>query len=161
MNCSARNCHASGVLRTPWMIPRSSWLTRRRLSCPIISLSAGRYRRGFSTCTRSFGCLTNGCYRLLGNGLVGASHFFGLSTIDAGQKEAMRELAFRGGPYDTGEQEALLVYCAAGVQALIHLYEAMVNRIDLPRALLRGRYIRALAEVERRGCRSTSKALGF
>ena len=98
-----------------------------------------------------FRCLTCGLYLHLGSGMVGASHYYGLPTIDAGQKEVMRELAMRGGPYSSDEHGALLSYCAGDVRALAALYTAMFSRLDLPRALLRGRYIRALAEVEARG----------
>ena len=98
-----------------------------------------------------FRCLTCGLYLHLGSGMVGASHYYRLPTIDAGQKEAMRELAIRGGPYSSDEYGALLSYCAGDVRALAELYRAMFHQLDLPRALLRGRYIRALAEVEARG----------
>jgi DNA polymerase I len=98
-----------------------------------------------------FRCLTNDIYLPFGSGIVGASHYFGLSTIDAEEKEIMRNLAIRGGPYTAGERKELLAYCAGDVEALARLYRAMDGYIDLPRALLRGRYLCALASVESRG----------
>jgi DNA polymerase-1 len=98
-----------------------------------------------------FRCLTNDIYLPLGSGIVGASHHFGLSTIDAEEKEIMRDLAIRGGPYTKDESKALLAYCAGDVEALVRLYRAMREYMDLPRALLRGRYLRALASIESRG----------
>jgi hypothetical protein len=42
-------------------------------------------------------------------------------------------------------------YCQSDVDALPRLLDRMVERIDLPRALLRGRYMRAVATMEHRG----------
>lgn len=98
-----------------------------------------------------FRCQTNGVYLPLGSGIVGASYYFGLSGIDAEEKEVMRDLAIRGGPYNRDERQALLAYCAGDVKALARLFGAMREYLDLPRALLRGRYIRALTSVELRG----------
>jgi DNA polymerase I len=98
-----------------------------------------------------FRCLTNDIHLPFGSGIIGASHFFGLSTIDAEEKEIMRDLAIRGGPYTEDESKALVAYCASDVEALARLYRAMRDYLDLPRALLRGRYLCALATVESRG----------
>ena len=98
-----------------------------------------------------FRCLTNGFYLPFGSGIMGASHFYELPVIDASEKEAMRALAIRGGPYTGEERDALISHCAGDVRALSRLYQAMLSQIDLPRALLRGRYVRALTQVEARG----------
>ena len=63
----------------------------------------------------------------------------------------MRQLAIRGGPFTDAEREALLAYCAEDVAALARLLPAMMPRIDLGRALLRGRYAWAVAAMEHRG----------
>jgi hypothetical protein len=63
----------------------------------------------------------------------------------------MRQLAIRGGPFTDAEREALLAYCAEDVAALARLLPAMMPRVDLPRALLRGRYAWAVAAMEHRG----------
>jgi DNA polymerase I len=94
---------------------------------------------------------TNDIYLPFGSGIVGASRYFGLSSIDAEEKEIMRDLAIRGGPYSLDERKTLLAYCAGDVDALTRLYGAMHEHLDLPRALLRGGYIRALTSVELRG----------
>ncbi len=98
-----------------------------------------------------FRCVTNGLHLPLGNGILGALHYYGLPTIDVDQKETMRDLAIQGGPFSPDEQTALLAYCAGDVRSLTRLYEAMAGHIDLPRALFRGRYVRALSQVEVRG----------
>jgi hypothetical protein len=63
----------------------------------------------------------------------------------------MRELAMRGGSYSEVERVALLDYCGTDVAALERLLPAMLPRIDLPRALLRGRYMAAAAAMEHYG----------
>jgi hypothetical protein len=60
----------------------------------------------------------------------------------------MRELAIRGGPFTGAERVALLDYCQSDVDALARLLPAMLPHIDLPRALLRGRYMAAAARME-------------
>ena len=63
----------------------------------------------------------------------------------------MRALALRGGPYTDAEKIALIDYCETDVVALAKLLPAMLPRIDLPRALLRGRYMAAVAAMEWQG----------
>ncbi len=63
----------------------------------------------------------------------------------------MRELALRGGPYSSSERGALLDYCQSDVDALAKLLPVMLPKIDLPRALLRGRYMAAVARMEHTG----------
>ena len=81
-------------------------------------------------------------------GLLGALASFGLSGIEAVEKDSMRGLAMRGGPYSNEERRALLEYCETDVDALARLLPAMAPRIDLPRSLLRGRYMAAAARME-------------
>jgi DNA polymerase I len=95
-----------------------------------------------------FRCLTNGQQPPMGNGLLGALHWFGLPAIDGAHKQEMRELAMRGGPYASAEAQALLDYCATDVEALGRLLPVMLPHIDLERALLRGRYMVAAARIE-------------
>ena len=49
----------------------------------------------------------------------------------------------RGGPWSDDERKAMLDYCQEDVESLARLLPAMLPRIDLPRALLRGRYMAA------------------
>ncbi|MGM0488441.1 MAG: DNA polymerase [Planctomycetota bacterium] len=98
-----------------------------------------------------FRCLTNGLPVPCGNGLLGALAYYGLGGADAVEKTEMRDLAIRGGPFTPTEQRALLDYCQSDVDSLVRLLPAMVPGIDLPRALLRGRYMGAVASMERTG----------
>jgi hypothetical protein len=98
-----------------------------------------------------FRCGTNGLTVLAGNGLIGALTAFGLDTMGVVEKEDMRALVMRGGPWSGEEQAAVLDYCINDVDALARLLPAMLPRIDLPRALLRGRYMTAAARMEHHG----------
>ena len=95
--------------------------------------------------------LTNGLTTPCGNGLLGALTYFGLSSIDAADKDSMRQLALRGGDYSEDEKQALLDYCETDVDALARLLPLMLPYIDLARALLRGRYMKAAAVMEFNG----------
>lgn len=82
-----------------------------------------------------------------GRGLLGALASHGLPAIDAAEKDAMRTLILRG-DHTAEEQVTIMDYCQTDVDALARLLPAMLPRIDLPRALLRGRYMIAAARME-------------
>jgi DNA polymerase I len=94
---------------------------------------------------------TNGLSTISGVGLIGALAHFGLNSIGAEEKTEMRDLVLRGGPWTDAEQSAVLDYCESDVSALARLPPAMLPTIDLPRALLRGRYMAAAARMENAG----------
>ncbi len=92
--------------------------------------------------------MTNGLSTPCGAGLLGAMAYFGLPAIDSAEKTTMRDLALRGGDYTESEKLALLDYCESDVNALAQLLPMMLPRLDLPRAVLRGRYMKASAHME-------------
>lgn len=94
---------------------------------------------------------TNGLPLPCGAGLLGALTYYGLDAMGAAEKDEMRSLAIRGGPWTHAERAALLDYCASDVNALARLLPAMLPKLDLPRALLRGRYMKAAAAIEHGG----------
>ncbi len=94
---------------------------------------------------------TNGLSTPCGHGLLGALAYHGLPAIEAVEKDSMRQLALRGGPWTGGESAALLEYCRSDVDSLERLLPKMLPSIDLPRALLRGRYMAATARMEHTG----------
>ena len=104
--------------------------------------------------------LTNGHATSCGAGLLGALAHFGLSAIDTSERTGMRDLAMRGSPYSDSEKTALLDYCQSDVDALARLLPAMLPSIDLPRALLRGRYMAAAAQMEWTGVPIDAVRLG-
>jgi DNA polymerase I len=121
------------------------------------SAEIGTFRAlGWSTPARildlftEFRNLTNGLL-VPSNKLIGALEYFGLDTIGAIYKQNMIDLILRGPPWTEEEWQAILDYCAGDVYALERLLPAMLPHIDLPRALLRGRYMGNLAVVESNG----------
>ncbi|MBL4846801.1 MAG: DNA polymerase I [Planctomycetes bacterium] len=98
-----------------------------------------------------FRLVSNGPPRPSGSGLLGALVAYGLPAMGQPEKDANRELAVRGGPFDSKERLRLLDYCEADVRATCALLRAMESDIDLPRALLRGRYTKSVARMERAG----------
>lgn len=86
-----------------------------------------------------------------GWGLLGALHHHGVTGIDAIEKQSMRELAMRGGPWSHDERTALLAYCETDVAALEQLLPRMLPRLDLRRAIHRGRFMRAAGRIEHLG----------
>ncbi len=77
--------------------------------------------------------------------------YFGLHAIAADEKDSMRELVLSGGPWSEPDQQAILDYCETDVVALDGLLSALAQRIDLPRALLRGRYMKAVSAMQMNG----------
>jgi hypothetical protein len=71
--------------------------------------------------------------------------------MDAVDKDDMRNLILRGRPYFDDERQAIIEYCDKDVLALEKLLPAILPKIDLPRALLRGRYMAAVASMEHAG----------
>jgi hypothetical protein len=102
---------------------------------------------------------TSGLRVPAGHGLLGALTYFGLPGMAAPDKEGLRSLARRGPPFTDAERRELLDYCAADVDALCRLFVAMLPNLDLPRALVRGRYTAALARMERQGVPVDADAL--
>ena len=95
-----------------------------------------------------FRCMSSGLPVPCGYGLLGALVACGLDAMGAEDKDTMRQLAMRGGPYTSTEHQALLDYCQQDVDALARLLPVMLPQIDIPRALLRGRYMCAAARIE-------------
>jgi hypothetical protein len=84
--------------------------------------------------------------------LLGALRYFGLEGSDELYKDSMRGLAIRGGPFTEQERQDLIVYCESDVVALEQLLPRMAPYIDLRYALIRGRYMSAVARGEWNGC---------
>ena len=98
-----------------------------------------------------FRCQTNGLHLAHGSGLIGALMHYGLPSIGGEQKGTMRDLILTGGPWSPAEELAILDYCETDVVALDNLLTAMQDQIDWPRALLRGRYMKAVSRIQMNG----------
>ena len=83
--------------------------------------------------------------------LADALRSIGLDFIDAAEKAAMYALAERGGPFLPHERDLLLRGCEKDVAATAHLYTKLLPKLDIPRALLRGRTVCSMAKVEFHG----------
>lgn len=90
-------------------------------------------------------------------GLLTALRWCGLEAISYEDKVVMRNLAIRGGPYSPEEHKALLEYCESDVTALpllLRKIEYGVGKhpgMDLEAALIRGSYVKTVAQMEFRG----------
>jgi hypothetical protein len=92
----------------------------------------------------------------IGKGLLGALSYHGIASITAEQKHEERALVMRGGPWTAAEGGRILDYCETDVSPLGPLLERMLPTITkqpkgLGQALLRGRYMSAVARMERTG----------
>jgi hypothetical protein len=96
-----------------------------------------------------FRWLTNGLRPPHGYDLPGALLYFGLDPLDAVAKEAMQQMIACGNW--RGKRSEVLNYCEGDTRAMGRLLPAMADRLDLPRALHRGRYTKAVARMERAG----------
>jgi DNA polymerase-1 len=95
-----------------------------------------------------FRARTNGTDWLEGRSLLAALQYFKVDGIGATEKQGTRELILKGPPWTEQQRADILDYCASDVYALERLLPRMLPDIDLPRALQRGRYMRAAAVVE-------------
>nr|WP_161501336.1 DNA polymerase [Rhodopirellula sp. SM50] len=85
--------------------------------------------------------------------LLACMFAFGLTSdaAAASHKDEMRELCMRGGPYSSHELRSIVDYCETDVTALVNLLPKMSPHVELAPALFRGRYMAAVAAMERRG----------
>ena len=77
--------------------------------------------------------------------------------MDATEKKEMQEAIGNGTWRGRYTETEILDYCEKRRFALGQLLPAMLPRIDLPRALLRGRYMAAAAPWNTTACRLTSR----
>ena len=86
-----------------------------------------------------------------GAGLLAALTYFGLDGMGATEKKEMQEAIGNGTWRGRYTPEQILDYCQTDVDALARLLPVTLPQIDLPRALLRGRYMAAAAVMEHNG----------
>jgi DNA polymerase I len=99
---------------------------------------------------------TNGLQLPAKRGLLGALAYYGLDGMAAAEKEAMQALVMGGGPWSEQERAEILDYCASDVYATEQLLGRMVERLTnndfrLGHAVIRGRYMDAVAAMETNG----------
>jgi hypothetical protein len=94
---------------------------------------------------------TNGLQLTAGNSLLGVLSRHGLASMASAEKDAMRSLILRQQSWSEAEAGAILDYCAADTVQTEALLLRMADGLDWPRALWRGRYMAAVARMERVG----------
>ena len=108
-----------------------------------------------------FRARTNGFTLPHGASLLGAAAVFGIDGIELTEKQDLRARILSGGPWSVDDRAAILTYCESDVVTLERLLAAMLPRIDLPRALLRGRFMKAAAAIESAGIPIDVATLGL
>jgi DNA polymerase I len=98
-----------------------------------------------------FRCLTNGLELPAGNGLLGALTWFGLDRMTSARKEAMRGLIMAKAVWSDAEPAEILDYCLEDGRSQGPLLNKMLPLLDWRYALLQGRYMKAVAQMERTG----------
>jgi hypothetical protein len=85
--------------------------------------------------------------------LVDALRTYGVEipAVAEAHKHAMQLRAAEGEPFTPEEWRAIADYCAEDVRWLGRLFNAMRDRIDLPAALVRGRYMTVVGQQTHRG----------
>jgi hypothetical protein len=96
-------------------------------------------------------CRTNGLSPPGGARLIGALAYFGLDHLAAAEKHELQVAIGEGRWRENYSAQEVLDYCEADVIATAQLLKAMLPEIDLARALLRGRYMAAVAAIEHAG----------
>jgi DNA polymerase-1 len=86
-----------------------------------------------------------------GKGLLGALAHFGLNSIGAKRKDAMRNRILQGWPFSPEEREKILDYCSSDIDALEPLLSKLLPPIDLDIALHWSEFAAVSAVMEHRG----------
>jgi DNA polymerase-1 len=85
-------------------------------------------------------------------GLLSALELYGLpAAMDTEEKERMRRLILERSDYREDERREIRDYNRRDVIEAVKLLNVLAAGIDLPRALLRGRYMAAVARIEWQG----------
>ena len=85
--------------------------------------------------------------------LLSAMLMHKLDSVGTTEKDEMRSLVLRGGPWTNEGRRAILNYCETDVDALAKLLPAMLAEqpFNLPQTLFRGRCMAANAVIEHNG----------
>jgi DNA polymerase-1 len=126
--CFVANAELGCHLKLGWPLPAN-----------VLDLSA-EFRR-----------IVNGRATPAGKGLLGLLAWYGLDSIGAKQKDALRARILAGFPFPADEQDEILRYAASDVDSLVRVLPLMQADIDLARARHRGQFVAASALMEFRG----------
>lgn len=79
--------------------------------------------------------------------LLNALEWFGTDGMAAIEKKSFQDRILKGPPYSDEEKVAILDYCLEDVVATEKLLSRMLPKINLGQALIRGKYMQAVAEM--------------
>jgi hypothetical protein len=91
--------------------------------------------------------------------LLGVASAYGISAMSAEHKSEMRDVAMQEVVPEHLRAD-LMSYCQSDCRVLADLWRRIGPNVDLPRAELRGRYLKALARVEGRGIPADQQLVG-
>jgi hypothetical protein len=91
--------------------------------------------------------------------LLGVASAYGISAMSAEHKNEMRDVAMHEVVPEHLRVD-LMDYCLGDCRVLADLWRRIGPEVDLPRAELRGRYLKALARVEGRGIPADRQLIG-
>jgi len=94
--------------------------------------------------------LHNGRFKI-GNGLLNACEQYEIVGGDAVYKADMINTILNKSPYTDEDKINILEYCFKDVYITCELFNKLKDKIDIPYALLRGRYTYAVAKIESNG----------
>jgi len=83
--------------------------------------------------------------------LLSACFHSKIPTVSVNYKELMRDRILRGPPFTHQERKEILQYCREDVKMETNLFIRLKNKIELPYAILRGRYTASNAKMEYNG----------
>ena len=83
-------------------------------------------------------------------GLLTVATQLGISTMSSDYKDQMRQLAMAD-EIPLHQRDELMRYCMEDVRTGLAVWQALEPCVNIKEAVLRGRYLKALAKVERRG----------
>jgi len=86
-----------------------------------------------------------------GKGLLGALNYFGIDSIGAKRKDAMRDRILQGWPFSLEEREKIMAYCLTDMDALAALLPKLAPHVELETALHWGEFAAVSAAMEYRG----------
>lgn len=85
-----------------------------------------------------------------GWGLLSVAQMCGVTTMSCEHKDEMRSLAMQD-EVPPDKHEELMDYCLDDVKTSLAIWEVLGPEVDIPEAVMRGRYLKALTRVECRG----------
>jgi hypothetical protein len=94
-----------------------------------------------------------------GRSLLAALMAHEIDTAQFASKREMQLLAAGGGPFTEQQQAELLDYNTQDVLALEQLFPRMLPRLDMPRAIFRGVYMKEVSKIEHNGIPINSSEL--